>query len=197
VWPATPGAALDSPTARPSRPLGIGVANALSGMRMLLAAAMPWLLLRGGPLPLMVWGLAALSDYLDGPLARRRNEVSLAGAILDNVADVTFVIGGLAAAAAIGAIPWLVPGSVALSAGAYAMASARPRRAAGLSRSRIGHWAGVMNYLCLGVVTGSLAWSDARWGTVLDAAAAATAGLNLAAVGSRRAPPPRRAASRG
>src|SRR5262249_7950029 len=95
---------------------------------MLLATAMPWLLFQGGPFPLVIWGLAVASDYLDGRVARRRNEVSLAGAVLDNVADVTFVLGGLSAAAALGLVSWIVPASIGLSAGAYAVASARPRR---------------------------------------------------------------------
>jgi len=165
-------------------------------MRMLLAAAMPWLLLRGGVLPLIVWGIAALSDYVDGPLARRRSEVSLAGAILDNVADVTFVLGGLATAAALGLVSWIVPVSIGLSAGAYAAASSRPRQETALARSRLGHWAGVVNYVCLGVVAGSVAWPDDRWRLVLETAAAATAALNLAAVGSRLAAGLRRVASR-
>jgi len=163
---------------------------------MLLAAAMPWLLLRGGPLPLVVWAIAALSDYVDGPLARRRREASLAGAVLDNVADVTFVLGGLAAAAALGRISWIVPASIGLSAGAYAAASARPRRETALARSRLGHWAGVVNYVCLGVVAGSVAWPDDRWRLVLGTAGAATAALNLAAVGSRLAAGVRQVASR-
>jgi CDP-diacylglycerol--glycerol-3-phosphate 3-phosphatidyltransferase len=174
----------------------MGLANALSSARMLLAAAMPWLLLRGGPLPLIVWGLAAVSDYLDGPVARRRNEVSHAGAVLDNVADVTFVLGGLSAAAALGLVSWVVPASIALSAGAYAVASARPGRESTLARSRLGHWAGVLNYLCLGLVTASIACPDERWRIVLGAAAIVTAGVNLAAVGSRLAAVLRRMASR-
>jgi phosphatidylglycerophosphate synthase len=165
-------------------------------MRMLLAAAMPWLLLRGGSLPLIVWAIAALSDYVDGPLARRRSETSLAGAVLDNVADVTFVLGGLGAAAALGRVSWIVPLSIGLSAGAYAAASARPRRETALARSRLGHWAGVVNYVCLGLVSGSVAWPDDRWRLVLGAAGGATAALNLAAVGSRLAAGLRQVASR-
>src|SRR5262249_8060704 len=126
-------------------------------MRLLLAMATPWLLHRGGTLPLLVWCAAALSDYVDGPLARRRNEVSRGGAVLANVADVVFVLGGLTAAAALGLVSWVVPASIALSAGAYLVASMRPRRGVQLSRSRLGHWAGVLNYLCLGVVTGAIA----------------------------------------
>ena len=91
------------------------MADALSGMRLLLAAVMPWLLARGGVLPLAVWCLAAMSDYVDGPLARRRGTTSLRGAVLDNVADITFVLVGLTGAATLGLISWVVPLSIALS----------------------------------------------------------------------------------
>jgi hypothetical protein len=46
------------------------------------------------------------------------------------------------------------------------------------------------------VVAGSVAWPDDRWRLVLETAAAATAALNLAAVGSRLAAGLRRVASR-
>jgi len=162
------------------------VANALSGMRLLLAVAMPWLLSRGGLLPLVVWCVAALSDYADGPLARHRDEVSFAGAVLDNVADVAFVLGGLATAAALGLISWAVPASIGLSAGAYGVASVRSRAGPPrLARSRIGHWAGVLNYVCLGVVAGAVAWEDPRLTFLVAAAATVTAGVNLAAVAAR------------
>jgi phosphatidylglycerophosphate synthase len=157
-------------------------------MRLLLAAAMPWLLARGGVLPLVAWCFAAVSDYVDGPLARRYGTTSLRGAVLDNVADVSFVLSGLATAAALGLVSWLTPASIGLSAGAYAVAStSSPRAAAGpsLARSRLGHWAGVANYLCLGVVTAAVAWPDPRWNPMVRAVALATAGYNLAAVAAR------------
>src|SRR5262245_49819484 len=119
------------------------MADALSGMRLLLAAVMPWLFARGGVWPLVVWCLAAVSDYVDGPLARRRGTTSLRGGVLDNVADITFVLVGLATAVALGMISWLVPVSIGLSAGLYAVASMRSRGGGGLARSRVGHWAGV------------------------------------------------------
>ena len=164
-------------------------ADVLSGMRLLLAAAMPWLLPRGGVWPLVVWSLAALSDYVDGPIARRRGATSLRGAVLDNVADVAFVLVGLGTAGALGLIPWAVPASIGLSAGAYAAASLRRSPSgAQLARSRLGHWAGVFNYACLGLVTGAVAWPSAAWPAVLTAASAVTAGANLAAVVLRLVP---------
>ena len=167
------------------------MANALSGARLLLAAALPYLLVHGGWPSLLAWTVASLSDYFDGPLARRRGTSSPRGAILDNVADIAFVLAGLATAAALALISWVVPLSIALSAGAYVAASARRRTGAGaprLARSRLGHWAGVANYACLGVVTGAVTWPAPQWTPVLAVGGTATAGLNLAAVLSRLVP---------
>lgn len=162
------------------------MADALSMMRLLLAVAMPWLLQRGGLLPLGAWCLAAASDYVDGPIARRRGGASVRGAVLDNVADITFVMVGLTSAVALGLVPWLVPASIGLSAGSYAAASMRSHAAdATLARSRLGHWAGVLNYACLGLVTGAVAWPGRGWSPLLAVASVVTAGINLAAVGSR------------
>src|SRR5262245_3908527 len=161
------------------------MADALSGMRLLLAAVMPWLLARGGMLPLAVWCLAAATDFVDGRLARRRGTSSLRGAVLDNVADITFVLVGLTTEVALGMISWLVPVSIASSAGLYAAASMRPRGGGGLARSRVGHWAGVFNYACLGLVTGAVAWPGSAWRPILVVASAVTAGINFAAVATR------------
>jgi phosphatidylglycerophosphate synthase len=164
------------------------MADALSVMRFVLAVAMPWLLPRGGALPLVAWSLAALSDFIDGRLARRQGTTSLRGAVLDNAADVAFVLTGLTAAVAIGLVPWFLPASIGVSAGAYAAASTRARpEGPQLARSRLGHWAGVLNYACLGLVTGAVAWPGAGWSPLLAVAAAVTASVNLAAVALRLA----------
>jgi len=165
------------------------VANGLSGARLLLAVVLPYLLVRGGWAPVLAWIAASLSDYLDGPLARRRGTTSAGGAILDNVADIAFVLAGLSTAAALRLVSWLVPVSIALSATAYAAASARRSGSPGagprLARSRLGHWAGVANYACLGVAAGATAWPSPAWTPLLAGAGATTAVLNLAAVAAR------------
>jgi phosphatidylglycerophosphate synthase len=164
------------------------LADALSGMRLVLAVAMPWLLHGGGMLPLAAWGVAALSDYADGPIARRHGATSLRGAVLDNVADISFVLIGLTSAMGLGLVPWPVPAAIGLSAGSYAAASMRTQATdATLARSRLGHWAGVLNYACLGLVTGAVAFPGAAWSPVLAAASVLTAGANLAAVATRYA----------
>lgn len=163
------------------------MADALSGLRLLLAVVFPLLLVRGGAAPFVMWGVAALSDYVDGPIARRRG-ASARGAILDNVADVAFVLGGLVTAAALGLVTWVAPVSVVGSGGGYVLASRRLSRDAGpprLARSRIGHWAGVVNWACVGVVAGALALPELIGPWLLDAAGVVTSAINLAAVGSR------------
>ncbi len=164
------------------------MADALSGLRLLLALVFPLLLVRGGTAPLIVWAVAAISDYVDGPIARRRGITSARGAILDNVADVAFVLGGLVTAAALGMVTWVAPVSIVGSVGGYVLASRRLSRQAGpprLARSRIGHWAGVVNWACVGVVAGALALPQVVGPRLLDVAGVATSAINLAAVGAR------------
>jgi phosphatidylglycerophosphate synthase len=166
------------------------MADVLTGTRLLLALVLPALILGGGVLPLVVWGVAAVTDYVDGPVARRRPPTRH-GPVLDTVADVLVVLGGLGAAAARGLVSWLVPAAIVLSVGAYVVASMRlsagsatPR----LARSRIGHWAGVVNYACLGLACGALALPWSGWPTLLALAGAVTAAWNVAAVAARVLP---------
>jgi phosphatidylglycerophosphate synthase len=164
------------------------VADALSGLRLLLAVVFPLLLIRGGVAPLIVWAVAAISDYVDGPIARRRGITSARGAILDNVADVAFVLGGLVTAAALGLVTWVAPLSIVGSVGGYVLASRQLSRQDGpprLARSRIGHWAGVVNWACVGVVAGALALPQVVGPGLLGVAGAVTSAINLAAVGAR------------
>jgi len=131
------------------------LADGLGVGRLLLAAAFPWALARGRWLPLVLFGLAAGSDYVDGRLARRAGRLSSYGGMLDNVADVVFVLSATIAGAAHGLLWWPVPVSIGLSAGSYALASVATSRASGtprLAHSRVGHAAGVCNYVCAGAV---------------------------------------------
>ncbi|GIW41009.1 MAG: hypothetical protein KatS3mg076_1586 [Candidatus Binatia bacterium] len=136
------------------------MADFLTGLRALLAPAYAWAFLRAledarwGWTALGLYGLACLTDVLDGPLARRRGQVRPRGAFFDAGADILFVTCALGAAWYAGIAPWWVPGSV-LGAFVFFVLHSRwlatpdtPR----LVPSRLGHWGGVANYVLVGVL---------------------------------------------
>lgn len=61
----------------------------LSALRLLLAGGSVVLWAAGVPLRVVVWVMAgaAVTDFIDGPLARRRGSISASGAQLDQVSD--------------------------------------------------------------------------------------------------------------
>ena len=163
----------------------MGAADLLSSLRLGVALLLPLALVRGGPMPALLWIVGAASDYFDGPLARRTGTVTRHGMLLDNAADIALVLGGLGTAAALGIVPWLVPAAVLLAVVDYARAALEVTHGvvnARAVRSRIGHAAGVTNYACLGVVCARVAWSDAVPTEVLLLAELATIAVNVGAV---------------
>lgn len=84
--------------------------NRLTGLRLVLALAVPFVLSAHGNrakfLALVVYVFAALTDVLDGILARRRQQVTSLGKILDPVADKVLVLGAIMALAALGTMSW-------------------------------------------------------------------------------------------
>ena len=90
---------------------------------------------------------AAVSDFIDGRVARRLGVASGSGRWLDGIADVTFVLAALICEAAAGSTPYYIPILIALSFSQYAIDSAFiGTRTAGPIRSRLGHWGGIINY---------------------------------------------------
>ena len=83
------------------------VPNALSALRLVLVPVFFWLVLtrRDG------WALAVLcvsswTDYFDGVLARRWNQVSRLGQLLDPAADRLYILATLVGLAWRGVVPW-------------------------------------------------------------------------------------------
>ena len=172
-------------------------ADALGVVRLAAAAAFPGTLARaladGGPsmLPIVLFVVAAGSDFFDGILARRAGRPTRYGAILDTVADVAFVLAGTGAGAALGLVPTAVPAAIALSVGAYAVASAATTSRDGelrLARSRTGHLGGVCNYALVGFLAGDVLLPGPAWRWILAAGSIVVVGVNLAAVLGRLVP---------
>jgi phosphatidylglycerophosphate synthase len=148
------------------------IAHALTGVR--LALAMPTALaiarpelLAPGALAVML-GVALLSDYIDGPVARRLGSDSPAGQLFDHATDCVFVTAGLTGAAIAGVVTPLLPLLVPVAFGQYVIDSYRrpPRRQ--LRASAIGRWNGVLYFVplvCVGVLRLSPPAAFASWVT--------------------------------
>ena len=81
--------------------------NALSALRLVLVPVFFWLVLghRDG-WALGVLAVSGFTDYLDGDLARRWNQVSRLGQLLDPVADRLYILATLVGLAWRGVVPW-------------------------------------------------------------------------------------------
>jgi CDP-diacylglycerol--glycerol-3-phosphate 3-phosphatidyltransferase len=79
--------------------------NVVSMSRVVLAAG--FLASAGTGERAMLIGVASLTDFLDGWLARRRNAVSRWGALLDPIADRVFVLTAVTTLALSGQLTWL------------------------------------------------------------------------------------------
>lgn len=95
----------------------VTVPNVLSAARLLGVPVFLWLVLWpvfGGPqhdwYALLVLALSGVTDYLDGYLARRLDQMTRLGAVLDQFADRLYVLATLVGLAARGIIPWWLMG---------------------------------------------------------------------------------------
>lgn len=83
--------------------------NLLSALRLVLAPVAAWLILLGSDFAaLLVFGVAGLSDALDGFLAKRFALTSRFGAFLDPIADKLLMLASFVSLTVVGAVPlWL------------------------------------------------------------------------------------------
>jgi len=143
-------------------------ANAITALRIVLTPVFVWCVLRGSaggarwPAAL-VFTLVAISDFVDGRIARRLGAAGAIGQALDHAADITFLLVSLGLYVALGAAPWWVPASIAAAFGVYVADSLRRSGARRhLIGSRIGHLGGICNYVLVGVLVGNVTL-DLQW----------------------------------
>ena len=92
--------------------------NALSAARLLSVPVFLWLVI--GPrtatsdlIAAGILGLAGITDWLDGKLARMLNQQSRLGALLDPAADRLYIAATIIALAVRGIMPWWLFGAIA------------------------------------------------------------------------------------
>lgn len=111
----------------------------------------------------LLYVFIALSDLLDGALARMAGAPSQFWGRVDAAADIAFNISSLTLAAWIGAVGFWVPAAVAALAGRFILRNFK-RRPAAFAGDRAGKIAGVLYYLLVGaVVLGLALQQNAAW----------------------------------
>lgn len=93
----------------------LNIPNFLSFLRIALVPVFLWLLLEEMFVTaITVLAIAGLTDFLDGYLARKLNQTTKLGKMLDPVADRLYIFATLLALSATGYVPWWLAGLVIL-----------------------------------------------------------------------------------
>ena len=143
------------------RPLNL--AHLLTSVRLVLTPVFLLVIEAGQHQPTLLKALAVVvlfllicaSDYYDGPVARALGIDSDLGKVLDNLADITFLLVTLTYLVLANVVPWWIPAAIALAFSQYTVDSwllAGRRTDLILVSNPIGHWAGILNYIGTGVM---------------------------------------------
>ena len=127
------------------------MANALTAVRLLLV--LPFTLFmaradeRSALFALIVWVVALGTDFLDGPIARRRGTVSALSGAFDHTSDFLFVVSGIFAGASRGAFPWILPVCITAAFSQYVIDSYWLHRRLKLRGSKLGRYNGMLYFV--------------------------------------------------
>ena len=127
-------------------------ANLLTGVRLMTIPLSVWAVVYARwDIALYVFVFAAVTDLLDGPVARRLNEASPLGGLFDHATDAAFVTCTLGACAAYHVIPWPL---VVLIPAAFLQYTFDSRALAGqsLRTSSLGRINGIAYFVLTGTV---------------------------------------------
>ncbi len=101
---------LDADELRREPPGIVNVPNAVTFLRVLLVPVILWMLAQGDEQSrwwaFAIFLFAALTDSIDGWVARRYHGVTKWGQLADPIADKLLIIGSLASLASVGELPW-------------------------------------------------------------------------------------------
>jgi CDP-diacylglycerol--glycerol-3-phosphate 3-phosphatidyltransferase len=126
------------------------MANALTAIRLLLVAPFAFFMAKADAhsavYALIVWGVALATDFLDGPIARRRKTVTVFSGTFDHTSDFLFVTSGIFAGAYRGVFPWILPVLIVLAFSQYVIDSYWIHRRGRLRGSKLGRYNGMLYF---------------------------------------------------
>ena len=127
------------------------MANALTAVRLLLVLPFAFFMAKGDGrsalFALVAWLVALITDFLDGPIARRRGTVTAASGTFDHTSDFLFVTSGLFAGALRGAFPWILPALITAAFAQYVIDSYWVHRRTKLRGSKLGRYNGILYFV--------------------------------------------------
>ena len=91
--------------------------------------------------------VALITDFLDGPIARRRGTVTAMSGTFDHTSDFLFVTSGLIGGALRGAFPWILPTLITAAFAQYVIDSYWVHRHTKLRRSKLGRYNGILYFV--------------------------------------------------
>ena len=127
------------------------MANALTAVRLLLVFPFAFFMAQGDQrsaiFALLAWVVALITDFLDGPIARRRGTVTAWSGTFDHTTDFLFVTSGLFAGALRGAFPWILPVLITAAFAQYVIDSYWIHRHTKLRGSKLGRYNGILYFV--------------------------------------------------
>jgi CDP-diacylglycerol--glycerol-3-phosphate 3-phosphatidyltransferase len=127
------------------------MANALTAVRLLLVLPFAFFMAKGDRssaiFALVVWVVALITDFLDGPIARRRGTVTAFSGTFDHTTDFLFVTSGLFAGALRGVFPWTLPFLIVAAFAQYVIDSYWVHRHTKLRGSKLGRYNGMLYFV--------------------------------------------------
>ncbi len=127
------------------------MANTLTAIRLLLVAPFAFFMARGDErsavFALIAWVVALSTDFLDGPIARRRGTVTALSGTFDHSSDFLFVTTGIFAGAYRGVFPWVLPVCITAAFAQYVIDSYWIHRQSKLRGSKLGRYNGMLYFV--------------------------------------------------
>jgi phosphatidylglycerophosphate synthase len=127
------------------------MANALTAVRLLLVLPFGFFMARGdrtsAAIAVVIWVVALITDFLDGPVARRRQTVTAFSGTFDHTSDFLFVTSGIIGGALRGVFPWMLPIVIIAAFAQYVIDSYWIHRHTKLRGSKLGRYNGILYFV--------------------------------------------------